>query len=89
MEESQRSRLEPNGRTHDLTAARAHRVIRICERQGVPLAADRAYIGASPWVTTLARRPPLGELTPTQRTVNRAQSAARAPLERSVARRKS
>lgn len=36
------------GRTHDLTAARAHRVIRICERQGVPVLADRAYIGAGP-----------------------------------------
>lgn len=24
------------GRTHDLTAARAHRIIRICERQGLP-----------------------------------------------------
>jgi hypothetical protein len=25
------------GRTHDLTAARTHRIIRICERQGVPI----------------------------------------------------
>ncbi|GAA2508828.1 hypothetical protein GCM10010406_51660 [Streptomyces thermolineatus] len=30
------------GRTHDLTAARAHRIIRICERQGVPVLADMA-----------------------------------------------
>lgn len=29
------------GRFHDLTAARAHRIIRICERQGVPILADR------------------------------------------------
>jgi hypothetical protein len=29
------------GRTHDLTAARTHRIIRICERQGVPILADR------------------------------------------------
>jgi hypothetical protein len=36
------------GRTHDLTAARTHRIIRICERQGVPVLADRAYIGAGP-----------------------------------------
>lgn len=28
------------GRAHDLTAARTHRIIRICERQGVPLLAD-------------------------------------------------
>jgi hypothetical protein len=40
------------GRTHGLTAARTHRIIRICERQGVPVLADRAYIGAGSWVTT-------------------------------------
>lgn len=77
------------GRAHDLTAARAHRIIRICERQGVPILADRAYMGAGPWVTTPLRRPPNGDLTPTQQTVNRALSAARAPVERGVARLKS
>ncbi|MFH9554529.1 transposase family protein [Streptomyces sp. NPDC017435] len=77
------------GRTHDLTAARAHRIIRICERQGVPVLADRAYIGAGPWVTTPIRRLPHRDLTPTQRTINRALSAARAPVERSIARLKS
>jgi hypothetical protein len=77
------------GRTHDLTAARTHRIIRICERQGVPILADRACIGAGPWATTPLRRPPRRELTPTQRTTNRALSAARAPVERGVARLKS
>jgi transposase len=77
------------GRTHDLTAARTHRIIRICERQGVPVLADRAYMGAGPWVTTPIRRPPGRDLTLTQRTVNRALSAARAPVERGVARLKS
>lgn len=77
------------GRTHDLTAARTHRIIRICERQGVPVLADRAYLGASPWVTTPVRRPPGRDLSPTQRTVNRAPSATRAPVERGVARLKS
>lgn len=77
------------GRAHDLSAARAHRIIRICERQGVPILADRAYMGAGPWVTTPLRRPPGGDLTPTQQTVNRALSAARAPVERGVARLKS
>jgi len=53
------------GRTYDLTAARPHRIIWLCERQGVPLLADRAYMGAGPWVTTpsdarraVASRPP-------------------------------
>lgn len=77
------------GRTHDLTAARAHRIIRFCERQGVPILADRAYIGAGPWVTTPVRRPPGRDLSPTQRTVNRALPAVRAPVERGVARLKS
>ncbi|WP_330455489.1 transposase [Streptomyces sp. NBC_00820] len=76
------------GRTHDLTAARTHHIIRICERQGVPVLADRAYTGAGPWVTTPLKRPPLKELTPTQLTVNRALSATRAPVERNIARLK-
>lgn len=73
------------GRYHDLTAARAHRIIRICERQGVPALADRAYQGASPWVTTGRRRPPGGQLSPTQQTVNRALATFRAPVERGMA----
>ncbi|MFJ5034613.1 transposase family protein [Streptomyces sp. NPDC088560] len=77
------------GRAHDLTAARTHRVIRTCERQGVPVLAGRAYMGADPWVTTPLRRPPGRDLTPTQQTLNRALSAARAPVERAVARLKS
>lgn len=77
------------GRTHDLTAARTHKIIRICERQGVPVLADCAYTGAGLHVTTGLRRPPGGELTPTQRTVNRALAQARAPVERGMARLKS
>ncbi len=77
------------GRAHDLTAARTHRITRICERQGVPVLADRAYIGAGPWVTTPIRHPPGRNLAPTRQTVNRALSAARAPVERGVARLKS
>ncbi|TDT42577.1 DDE superfamily endonuclease [Streptomyces sp. BK208] len=73
------------GRGHDLTAARTHRIIRICERQGVPVLADRAYQGAGPWVTTGRRRPPGGHLSPTQQTVNRALAKSRAPVARSIA----
>jgi hypothetical protein len=76
------------GRCHDLTAARAHRIMRICERQGIPILADRAYIGAGAWVTTPARRPVGGELSLTQQTVNRALSRARAPVEGGIARLK-
>ncbi|MFE7939182.1 transposase family protein [Streptomyces griseoincarnatus] len=77
------------GRAHDLTAAHTHRIIRICERQGVPVLADRAYLGAGSWVTTPIRRLPHQDLTATQRTINRALSTARAPVERSVAQLKS
>ncbi|MFD5025090.1 hypothetical protein [Streptomyces sp. NPDC058373] len=49
------------GRAHDLTAARTHWIIRICERQGVPILADLAYQGADPWVTTGIKRRPLQE----------------------------
>ena len=76
------------GHTHDLTAARTHRIIRICERQGVPILADRAYIGAGPWVPTPIKPRPHQDLSPTQRTINRALSAARSPVERSIARLK-
>ncbi|GHH81453.1 IS5 family transposase [Streptomyces capitiformicae] len=76
------------GRTHDLTAARTHRVIRICERQGVPVLADLAYQSGGPWVTTGIKRRPLQELTLTEKTVNPALAAARAPVERGVARLK-
>ncbi len=78
-----------SGRAHDLTPARAHRIILLCERQGVPVLADRAYIGDGSWVTTPVRCPPRGELTPTQRTMNRALSTARAPVESGIARLKS
>ncbi|GGU11572.1 hypothetical protein GCM10010244_42480 [Streptomyces coeruleorubidus] len=73
-------------RAHDLTAACTHRIIQICERQGVPILAAPAYMGAGLWVTTPLRRPPGRWLTPTQQTVNRALSAGRAPVERGVAR---
>lgn len=84
-------RLSPAlpGRTHDLTAARTHQILRICERQGIPILADLACIGAGDWVTTAKRRPPGGEPTPTEQTSNRALSAVRAPVERGMARLKS
>ncbi len=51
--------------------------------------ADLAYQGAGPCLTTSIKRRPLQELTPTDRARNRALAAARAPVERGVARLKS
>ncbi len=56
---------------HDLTAARAHRIIRFYECQDIPILADRACRGAGPRVTTPLRRPPGRDLTPTQHTGKR------------------
>lgn len=39
------------GRTRDPTAARTHKIFRICARQGVPILADMAYLGGGDWVT--------------------------------------
>lgn len=77
------------GRTHDLTADRTHRILRICERQGVPIVADLAHQGACPWLTIGIKRRPFQELAPTDKTRNRALAPARAPVERTVARLKS
>ena len=52
-------------------------------------APDLAYQGGGPWVTTGIKRRPLQELTSTEKTLNRALGAARAPVERGVARLKS
>nr|WP_267965051.1 transposase family protein [Streptomyces fulvoviolaceus] len=73
---------------HAAQAARTHRIIRICECQGIPVLADRAWLGAGPWVTTPVRCPPGFGLPPTLHTVNRALSVARAPVERGVVRLK-
>ncbi|MFC9706046.1 transposase family protein [Streptomyces sp. NPDC056943] len=55
----------------------------------IPILADRAYQGAGPWATTGIKRPPGGELTFTQHTVNRTLAETRPPIERGVARLKS
>ena len=43
-------------RTHDLTAARTHHIIRTYERQDAPALADRAHQDADPQVTTRLKR---------------------------------
>ncbi|GAA3596810.1 transposase family protein [Streptomyces osmaniensis] len=76
------------GRTHDLTAARTHGIIRICERQGVPVSPTAPSSEPAPGCPPTQTPTPRGTRPP-QRTINRALSAARAPVERSIARLKS
>src|SRR5688500_18917422 len=47
------------GRSHDLTAARTHRIIRICDRQGGPILADLASQRGGPWPSACATPRPL------------------------------
>jgi hypothetical protein len=74
------------GRVHDLTAARQHRIIATCIRLGIPILADKAYQGAGPQTAVPARRRPGRDLTLKQRSVNRAHSRVRWPVERAIAR---
>ncbi|MGW8955502.1 transposase family protein [Streptomyces sp. NPDC055709] len=76
------------GRSHDLTAARRHRIIATCVRLGMPVLADLGYIGADDTFTVPHRRRPRRDLTVTQQSVNRAHARLRYPVERGIARLK-
>ncbi|MFJ7209882.1 transposase family protein [Streptomyces sp. NPDC098789] len=75
------------GRTHDLTAARAHSIVQACLTRQILVLADRAYQGparpsALPTTTTASSRP-------TTNSSNRDHARLRAPGERAFALRKS
>ncbi|MFF3518610.1 transposase family protein [Streptomyces sp. NPDC002573] len=73
------------GRTHDLTAARTHRIVKTCVRLRIPPLADMAYTGAGGTAVVPTRRPPRKELSVGQRSLNRAHARLRYPVERGVA----
>ncbi|MFE9727333.1 transposase family protein [Streptomyces sp. NPDC005794] len=73
------------GRCHDLTAARTHRIIRICERQACPYWPTAPTRAPAPGSPPGADSRPAGQLSPTQQTVNRALAMSRAPVERVMA----
>ncbi|MBH1934255.1 transposase family protein [Streptomyces sp. AV19] len=74
------------GRTHDLTAARAHGIVRACLTRQILVLADRAYQGAGATVRT----PYHGhrELPDHYQRFNRVHARLRAPGERAFARLK-
>ncbi len=80
------SRATP-GRTHDLTAARAHGIVQACLTREILVLADRAYQGAGATVRT----PYYGhrELPEKYQQYNRDHARLRAPGERAFARLKS
>ncbi len=76
------------GRTHDLTAARTHRIINTCARLGVPVLADLGYLGAGGTSAAPRRHRPRQELTDRQQPLNKAHARLRYPVERGMARLK-
>ncbi|MFI1769312.1 transposase family protein [Streptomyces sp. NPDC020800] len=74
------------GRTHDLSAARRHRVVATLARLDIPAVADTAYTRAGPHIIVPARRRPGKDLTSHQQAVNKAHARFRSPVERGVAR---
>lgn len=71
------------GRTHDLTAARAHGVVQACMSRQVLVLADRAYRGAGATVRT-----PYHDLPEKYAQFNKDHARLRAPGERAFARLK-
>jgi hypothetical protein len=70
------------GRTHDLTAARRHRIIDTCRRLGIPVLAD---LGAGGTFATGRRHCPGKELGSRQKSLNKAHARLRYPVERGMA----
>ncbi len=67
------------GRTVDITAARTHHIVTICERLRIPVLADKAYVGASGTFEVPFKRHLRRPLTTRQAAVNRTRTA---PLPR-------
>jgi hypothetical protein len=72
------------GSTHDLTAARRHRIPAALTKFGVACYADNAYRAAGPTITIPFRRRPRA-LSANQKKVNSSHAHNRAPGERAVA----
>lgn len=70
------------GRVVDITAARTHHIITICERLKIPALADKAYQGAGGTFCTPFKHHRGRELTTAQKAVNRAHSRLRSPSSR-------
>jgi hypothetical protein len=70
------------GRTVDITAARTHHIVTICEQLRIPVLADKAYTGAGGTFQVPFKRHLGRPLTTRQAAVNRAHARLRFPVER-------
>ncbi|MEJ8632380.1 transposase family protein [Streptomyces sp. MS2.AVA.5] len=73
------------GRTVDITAARTHHIVTVCERLRIPALADKAYAGAGGTFQVPFKRHLGRPLTTRQTAVNRAHARLRFPVERAFA----
>ncbi|MGW9452948.1 transposase family protein [Streptomyces sp. NPDC055632] len=78
----------PPGRTVDITAARTHHIVTICERLRIPVLADKAHAGAGGTFQVPFKRHLGRPLTTRQAAVSRAHARLRFPVERAFARLK-
>ncbi|MGC2997886.1 transposase family protein [Streptomyces sp. G35A] len=69
----------------DITAARTHRIVTVCERLQIPVPADKAYEGAGGTFRTPCKRHCGRDLTAHQAGVSKAPSRLRSPVERAFA----
>ncbi|MBZ4318547.1 transposase family protein [Streptomyces huiliensis] len=76
------------GRTADITVARTHHIVTICEHLKIPALADKAYQGAGGTFATPVKKHRSRDLTVKEKSVNRAHARLRSPVERAFARLK-
>ncbi|CAL9411589.1 hypothetical protein SUDANB58_01656 [Streptomyces sp. enrichment culture] len=73
------------GRNVDVTAARIHYIVTVCERLRIPALADKAYEGAGSTLRTPFKRHCGREPTIHQASFNRVHARLRSPVERAFA----
>ncbi|CAL9331547.1 IS5 family transposase ISStsp5 [Streptomyces sp. enrichment culture] len=72
----------------DITAARTHRIVTVCESLRIPALADKAYEGAGGTFRTPFKQHCGRDLTVHQKSIDRAHARLRGPVERAFARLK-
>ncbi|MER6076276.1 transposase family protein [Streptomyces sp. NPDC001817] len=74
------------GGTHDMKAAREHRIVETCTTLDLDVLADKGYVGAGGTVIAPVKRRPNTELPEKHKKPNTVHAALRAPVERAISR---